>query len=91
MTTIDLTKQVRADAIASIQRYFEENMPEPIGDMPAGLLLNFFIEEIGPTIYNRGVADAQARMHQRVTDLDGELYADEFPYWPRHARNKNRR
>ena len=52
---------------------------------------NFFIEEIGPTIYNRGVADAQTRMHQRVTDLDGELYADEFPYWPRHAKNKNRR
>jgi uncharacterized protein (DUF2164 family) len=91
MTTIDLTKQVRADAIASIQRYFEENMPEPIGDMPAGLLLSFFIEEIGPTIYNRGVADAQTRMHQRVTDLGGELYADEFPYWPRLARNKNRR
>lgn len=91
MTTIDLTKQLRADAIASIQRYFEENMPEPIGDLPAGLLLNFFIEEIGPTIYNRGVADAQTRMHQRVTDLDGELYADEFPYWPRHAKNKNRR
>ena len=43
MTTIDLTKQVRADAIASIQRYFEENMPEPIGELPAGLLLNFFI------------------------------------------------
>jgi uncharacterized protein (DUF2164 family) len=54
-------------------------------------LLSFFIEEIGPTIYNRGVADAQTRMHQRVTDLDGELYADEFPYWPRLARNKNRR
>ena len=91
MTPIDLKNQVRADAIASIQRYFEENMPEPIGDMPAGLLLNFFIEEIGPAIYNRGVADAQTRMHQRVTDLDGELYADEFPYWPRLARNKNRR
>ena len=31
MTTIELSKQVRADAIASIQRYFKENMPEPIG------------------------------------------------------------
>jgi hypothetical protein len=25
--TIDISKQARADAVASIQRYFEENMP----------------------------------------------------------------
>ncbi len=83
MTTIDISKQARADAIASIQRYFEENMPEPIGELPAGLLLNFFLEEVGPAIYNRAIADAQARMQQRVVDLNGELYADEFQYWAR--------
>ncbi|HEX3437889.1 MAG TPA: DUF2164 domain-containing protein [Pseudacidobacterium sp.] len=79
--TVDISKQARADAIASIQRYFQENMPEPIGDLPAGLLLNFFIEEIGPAIYNQAIADAQARMEQRISDLSGELYADEFQYW----------
>jgi len=90
--TIDLSKQVRADAIASIQRYFQENMPEPLGDLPAGLLLNFFVEEIGPAIYNRAILDAQARMQQRVSDLDGELYVDEFQYWPKvESKRKNRR
>lgn len=89
---IDLSKQARADAIASIQRYFKENFPEPIGELPAGLLLNFFLEEVGPAIYNRAIADAQARLQQRVTDLDGELYADEFQYWPRvEQKRKNRR
>jgi uncharacterized protein (DUF2164 family) len=48
--TIELTKHVRADAIASIQCYFREDMPEPIGDRAAGLLINFFIEEVGPAI-----------------------------------------
>lgn len=91
MTTIELPKQVRAQAIASIQRYFEENLPEPIGELPAGLLLNFFLEEIGPTVYNQAVADAQARMQQRVTDLNGELYADEFQYWPRADMKRKRR
>lgn len=90
--SIELSKQARADAIASIQRYFEENLPEPIGDLPAGLLLNFFLEEIGPAIYNRAMGDAQARMQQRVSDLGGELYADEFQYWPKvDAKRKNRR
>jgi uncharacterized protein (DUF2164 family) len=92
MTTIEIPKQARTDAIASIQRYFQENMSEPIGELSAGLLLNFFIEDIGPAIYNRGVVDAQTRMQLRVADLPGELYADEFQYWSRlEARRKNRR
>ena len=92
MSTIEISKQARTDAIASIQRYFEENMTEPIGDMPAGLLLKFFLEEIGPVIYNQAIRDAQARIQQRASDLDGELYADEFQYWARiDAKRKNRR
>lgn len=92
MTTIELSKQARAEAIASIQRYFREEMPEPIGDLPAGLLLNFFLEEIGPAIYNKAIGDAQARMAARVSDLSGEMYEDEFQYWPRvESKRKNRR
>lgn len=92
MTTIEISKQTRADAIASLQRYFEENMPEPIGNLPAGLLLDFLLEEVRPAVYNNAIRDAQARMQQRVSDLDGELYADTFPYWPRiDAKRKNRR
>jgi uncharacterized protein (DUF2164 family) len=81
--TIDLTKQARAEAIASLQRYFREEMDDSIGDLPAGLLLNFFLEEIGPVLYNKAVSDAQARITGRVSDLSGELYADEFQYWAR--------
>jgi uncharacterized protein (DUF2164 family) len=92
MIEIEIPKQARADAIASIQRYFEENMPEPIGELPAGLLLDFFVEEIGPVIYNRAIADAQARMQQRAMDLDGELYVDGFQYWAKiDAKRKGRR
>lgn len=91
MVTIELTKQQRADAIASIKRYFEANL-EPTGDMPAGLLLNFFLEDLGPAIYNQAIVDAQTRLSQRLADLSGELYADEFQYWPRaDAKRKNRR
>jgi uncharacterized protein (DUF2164 family) len=49
-------------------------LPEPIGELAAGLLLNYFLEEIGPVIYNKAIGDAQARMTQRVADLSGELY-----------------
>ena len=89
---IQISPEARKDAIASIKRYFEENMPEPIGNLPAGMLLDFFLEEIGPVIYNRAIADAQARLAIRVSDMSGELYADEFQYWPKiDAKRRNRR
>jgi uncharacterized protein (DUF2164 family) len=92
MKIVEISKQARADATASIQRYFEENMAEPIGNLPAGLLLNFFLEEVGPAIYNQAIHDAQARLQQQVSDLDGELYADGFQYWIKiDAKRKNRR
>ena len=89
---IEISKQARADAIASIQRYFEKNIPEPLGDLQAGLLLNFFLEEVGPTIYNRAIEVAQVRMTQLVSDLNAELYVDEFQYWPKiESKRKTRR
>ena len=50
---IDLPKEARQRAIASIQRYFDEHMDEPIGNVAAGGLLGFFLEEIGPVVYTR--------------------------------------
>lgn len=88
---IDLPKHLRADAIHSLQRYFEENL-DPLGDLPANLLLNYILEEIGPAIYNQAIADAQTRLQLQLADLTGELYADPFQYWPRQdAKRKSRR
>ena len=89
--TIEVSKQVRAEAIASLKKYFEEHMPQPLGDLPAGLLLNFIFEEIGPVIYNHAIADAQKQLQQRVLDLNSELYAEEFQYWPRQSAKRSRR
>jgi uncharacterized protein (DUF2164 family) len=88
---IEISEQTRKDAIASLQQYFDKNLSEPIGDLPAGQLLNFFLEEVGPVIYNRAIADAQARMQARVGDLHGELFEDEFQYWARLEAKKKKR
>ncbi len=90
MPVIELSKAARADAITSIQRYFQENMSEPIGNLAAGLLLNYFVEEIGPVIYNQAIADAQARIQQRLSDLEGDLFAPEFQYWPNTDRKRKK-
>jgi uncharacterized protein (DUF2164 family) len=78
---IELSKEARKEAIASIERYFQENMEEKIGNIAADGLLGFFLEEIGSCIYNLAVADAQERLQARVQDLDFEVHEDEFAYW----------
>ena len=84
--TIELDKEARKEAIVSIERYFRENMEEPIGNIAAGALLGFFLEEVGPIIYNRAVADVQERLQARVSELDIEVHEDEFQYWRKFER-----
>jgi len=79
--TIELKKDITRELIASIQRYFAENGDEEIGELRAGLLLEFVLKEIGPTIYNHAITDAQAFMQERVTDLDGSCHEPELTYW----------
>ena len=84
--TIELSKDARTEAIASLERYFRENMEEPIGNVAAGGLLGFFLEEIGPSIYNKAVQDVQERLQLRIGELDLEVHEDEFQYWRKYAR-----
>lgn len=91
MGAIEISKQQRTEAIASLKRYFDENF-DPIGDLPAGQLLSYIVEEIGPIIYNKAIQDAQARLQLAVADLNGELYVDELQYWPTlEAKRRGRR
>jgi uncharacterized protein (DUF2164 family) len=90
--TIELPKDTRARAIASIERWFETERDERIGNISAGALLGFFLDEIAPGIYNLGVAHAQARMQERLAELDIEVHEDEFGYWRKlEAAAKKRR
>ena len=86
--TIELSKEDRDQAILSIQRYFKENMDEPIGNLAASGLLSFFIEEVGACIYNKAVYDVRERMTQRVEELDYEVHQDEFTYWRKYDQAK---
>ena len=88
---IELERGVRDTAIASIQRYFDQNMEESIGNIAAGTLLGFILEEIGPSIYNQAVADVQERLQARVSELDLEVHEEEFAYWRKHEAGKSGR
>ncbi|MCK6414038.1 MAG: DUF2164 domain-containing protein [Giesbergeria sp.] len=87
---IEIPRQERADAVASIERYFQEHLDQKIGNIAAGALFGFFLEEIAPLVYNQAVADVQERLRQRVEELDIELHEDAFQYWSRREREQRR-
>ena len=73
----DTTKRLQA----SIKRYFAEHLNEDIGELKASLMLDFCLKELGPSIYNLAIADAQKYFEGRVTDLEGVCHQPEFSYW----------
>lgn len=85
---IELDKDVRKEAIASIQRYFKQDMENEIGNIQAGALLGFFLEEIAPVVYNLAVQDAQERMQARVSELDIDCHEEAFGYWKKYDKRR---
>ena len=85
---ISLPDEARQRSIASIKRYFDEELDQEVGDLKAGLVLDFFLEEIAPSVYNSAIADAQTYMRDRVADLEGACAAQEFAYWPPSAKRR---
>jgi uncharacterized protein (DUF2164 family) len=78
---ITLSTETRKQLVDSLKRYAAEHLDDPIGDLKAGLLLDFCLVEIGAVVYNQAVADAQAYFQERTADLDGVCHQPEFTYW----------
>ena len=78
---IRLEKESEKYLLGSITRFFAESMNDDIGDLKASLVLDFCMREIGPTIYNRAIADAQTYFQDKAADLGGARFEAEFDFW----------
>ncbi len=87
---ITLSPDARKQALASIKQYVSENLGQDLGDLQAGLLLDYLLKDIGPSIYNRAIQDALAYLQERVVDLEDVCHEKEFAYW-QEQRGKTRR
>jgi uncharacterized protein (DUF2164 family) len=82
---VELSDDARKQALASLTRFCAKNLEAETSDVEVRGLLDFILKEIGPVVYNTGVADAQAYLRDRVADLEGVCYEPEFPYWPKSS------
>lgn len=76
---IKLPKEDKTEIIKNVQTYFEQERSESIGDLGAEHLIDFFINEIGPYIYNKAIDDARLMINERLSQVEDELYTLEKP------------
>lgn len=87
-TRITISDDARKRAIASIRRYFAENLDDEIGELKAALFLDYILTEHGPTIYNQAIADAKSFFDERSADLGAVCYRTEFAFWDTPTRSR---
>ena len=66
---IKLSKEKREDMISEVKNYFSEEREEVLGDLAAGLILDFIIDKLAPEFYNQGVYDSYKYMSDRIEDV----------------------
>lgn len=81
--SVSLPADDRQQAIASLKRYAEDELDRPLGDLAAGFLLDFVLVEVGPSIHNAALAEAQRHLSAPLADLDLELGKEPFPTYRR--------
>lgn len=84
--TIKLKSEVEEQLIGSIRRYWKQEEGEDLGELRARMFLRFIIEEVGPSIYNQAVQDAQGYMQEKASEMEISCYAEEHTYWAKQKK-----
>ena len=82
---VTLAAEARKLALASLRRYCAQELDLELdeGDIRMIGLLDFFLKEIGPSIYNGAIVDAGGFLQARLADLEATKFEPEFTYWPK--------
>lgn len=79
MSTIEFSKAQKDGLVLKLQRYFEAELDQELGQFDADFLLDFFAKEMGAVYYNQGLYDAQAILNDKIADISDAIYEIEKP------------
>lgn len=76
---IKLSDERRARVVRNLQVFFSAELDRELSEFQADLLIDFFIREMGATVYNQAIQDARGFLQEKLADLEGEFYEPEEP------------
>jgi uncharacterized protein (DUF2164 family) len=79
MSAIKFTNTEKTLLIDKLQRYFEHELDQELGQFDADFLLDFFSKELGAVYYNRGLYDAQSLMSTKIELIAEQIVELELP------------
>jgi len=79
MPEIRFGNQEKAALVGKLQRYFESELHQRLGQFDAEFLLDFVGREMGAYFYNRGLYDAQTILAKRLDELQDSILQLERP------------
>ncbi len=74
---IRLDPERRTMLLDAIKRFYRDEFDELLSEFRAATLLDFFVRELGPPVYNQGVRDAAGYVQEKLMDIEGEVYERE--------------
>lgn len=74
---INLNDSRKKELVAEVQTYFRNEHEQDFGDLKAEMIVDFFIQKLGPQIYNQAIDDANSFIQEKLIDLEGVLYIPE--------------
>ncbi len=85
---LPLSKEQKAEIVESLRRFAAEELEAEWSAVRAGFVLEYFLKEIGPLIYNQGVEDAQKFLRRAVEDLPGTCFEEPMRYWEKESDSR---
>ncbi len=85
---LPLTAERKSEIVESLRRFAAEELDQEWSAVRAGFVLEYFLKEIGPLIYNRGVEDAQKFLRRAVEDLPATCFEEPMRYWEREGSSR---
>ena len=74
---IRLSPERRAALLRVTKEYFAAEFDETLSDFRAQALIDLFVRELGPPVYNQGVRDAASFMQEKLGDIEGDVFERE--------------
>jgi uncharacterized protein (DUF2164 family) len=74
---IRLAPERRSMLLETIAHFYREEFDETLSEFRAAAILDFFVRELGPPVYNQGVRDAAGYVQEKLVDIEGEVYERE--------------
>ena len=63
--------------MSRLQGFYQQKFDEDLSGFRAEQVLDFFLDALGPQVYNQAVQDARGFMLRTLDDLDGEVHEHE--------------